>query len=67
MRDVQVNIASTSFPTQFVSDSEKASSEFGIQVGQAIQYEWFKRDGNSCRFYSENLIDYVCTLAVSNR
>jgi len=53
MRDVQVNIASTSFPTQFVSDSEKASSEFGIQVGQAIQYEWFKRDGNSCRFYSQ--------------
>ena len=53
MRDVQVNIASTSFPTQFVSDSEKASSEFGIQVGQAIQYEWFKRDGNGCRFYSQ--------------
>jgi hypothetical protein len=22
-------------------------------VGQAIQYEWFKKDGNQCRFYNQ--------------
>ena len=51
MRDVNVNITSTGFPSQFVSDSEKKTDEFGLQVGQAIQYEWFKKDGNQCRFY----------------
>jgi hypothetical protein len=28
--------------------------EFGLQVGQAIQYEWFRRDSGSCRFYSQS-------------
>ena len=60
MRDVQVNIASTSFPTQFVSDSEKASSEFGIQVGQAIQYEWFKRDGTVS--YTHLTLPTICSV-----
>jgi hypothetical protein len=53
MKEVQVNISSTSFPNQFVSDAEKKTVEFGLQIGQAIQYEWFKKDGNSCRFYSQ--------------
>ena len=53
MKEVVVNISPQGFPSQFVSDAEKASDEFGLQVGQAIQYEWFKRDGSTCRFYDQ--------------
>jgi hypothetical protein len=53
MKDVSINIIATGFPTQFVSDSEKASVEYGLQIGQAIQFEWFKKDGNQCRFYGQ--------------
>jgi len=53
MKDVTVNITSTGFPSQLVSDAQKASAEFGLQVGQAIQYEWFKKDGSQCRFYDQ--------------
>ena len=53
MKDVVVNISSTAFPSQFVSDSEKATPEFGLQVGQAIQYEWFRKDGSQCRYYNQ--------------
>ncbi len=53
MKDVNINITSTGFPSQFVSDSEKKKDEFGLQVGQAIQYEWFKKDGTQCRFYDQ--------------
>lgn len=52
-KDIKVNISSAGFPSQFVSDAEKASDEFGLQIGQAIQYEWFRKDGNQCRFYSQ--------------
>lgn len=53
MKDVLVNISATGFPDQFVSDQEKASAEYGIQIGQAIQYEWFRKDGNQCRYYGQ--------------
>jgi hypothetical protein len=53
MKDVLINITATGFPTQFVSDSEKASKEYGLQVGGSIQYEWFRKDGNQCRFYGQ--------------
>jgi hypothetical protein len=53
MKDVKINITSAGFPSQFVSDKEKSSEEFGIQIGQAIQYEWFKKDGSGCRYYSQ--------------
>ena len=53
MKDVLVNISATGFPDQFVSDQEKASTEYGIQIGQAIQYEWFRKDGNQCRYYGQ--------------
>ena len=47
MKEVEINILATSFPSQFVTDAEKASNEYGLLVGQAIQYEWFKKDGTS--------------------
>lgn len=53
MKNVTVQINANSFPNQMVSDAEKATKEFGLQVGQAIQYEWFRKDGNSCRYYSQ--------------
>ena len=53
MKDVKINITSVGFPSQFVSDSIKASEEFGLQIGQAIQYEWFKKDGNGGRYYGQ--------------
>jgi hypothetical protein len=53
MKDVKVSITSKGFPSQFVSDAEKATDEFGLQIGQAIQYEWFKRDGQGCRYYDQ--------------
>ncbi len=37
MNDVKINISSTGFPSQFVSDAEKATDEFGLQIGQALQ------------------------------
>ena len=53
MKDVKVDISAAGFPSQFVSDAEKATETFGLQIGQAIQYEWFKKDGNQCRFYNQ--------------
>jgi len=32
----------SAFPSQVVSDAEKASIEYGSQVAMAIEYEWFK-------------------------
>ena len=50
MKDVTINIQSAAFPDQFVSDSTKDTVEYGLQIGQAIQYEWFSRDNgvSSC-------------------
>lgn len=53
MKDILIDVVSTNFPTQMATDAEKASDSFGLQVGQAIQYEWFRKDGNSCRYYSQ--------------
>ena len=57
MRDVKIDITSVGFPSQFVSDSVKATDEFGLQIGQAIQYEWFRKDatgtGTYGRFYTQ--------------
>jgi len=52
-KDIQVDIFNTTFPSQMASDAEKASKEYGLQVGQAIQYEWFRKDGTSCRYYAQ--------------
>lgn len=53
MKEISINIISTNFPSQLSTDAEKASDAFGLQVGQAIQYEWFRKDGSSCRYYSQ--------------
>ena len=52
MKDIKINISSAGFPTQFVSDKEKATWEYGLQIGQAIQYEWFRKDSSGARYYN---------------
>ena len=53
MKNVTININTAAFPSQMATDAEKATDAFGLQVGQAIQYEWFRKDGNSCRYYGQ--------------
>ena len=53
MKKVDINIKASAFPDQFVSDATKDTMEYGLQIGQAIQYEWFRKDSGSCRFYSQ--------------
>lgn len=53
MNDPLVIINPTNFPTQLATDAEKASAEFGLKVGQSIQWEWFAKTGNNCRYYSQ--------------
>jgi len=54
MKEVEINIQAAAFPDQFASDAVKDTVEYGLQIGQAIQYEWFRRDNGSCRFYNQS-------------
>jgi len=51
--DIKINVAPMGFPDQLLPDAEKDTKEFGLMVGQAIQYEWFRKDGANCRFYNQ--------------
>ena len=42
------------FPSQVVSDAEKASLEYGSQVAQAIEQEWFSQGRTSGNRYLTN-------------
>jgi hypothetical protein len=53
MKDVTININPAGFPNQFVSDKEKASYEYGLQICQSVQYEWMKKDSGTCKFYNQ--------------
>jgi hypothetical protein len=46
------SVTSHYFPSQVVSDIEKSSKEYGLKIGKAIEYEWFKRDTGTNRFAS---------------
>ena len=52
-KESNIDISPMQFPSQLASDAEKASLEFGLRVGQAIQYEWFRRDSGSARYYNQ--------------
>jgi hypothetical protein len=56
-KSIDVIMNPVSFPGQVASDSEKATQEYGLRIGQAIQNEWFDRAGGSCRYYN-NWIEY---------
>lgn len=53
MKDVTVTIDPMGFPTSFASDKVKKTYEYGLQIGQAIQYEWFRKDRQRSRFYDQ--------------
>lgn len=53
MKEVKINIPATSFPDQFASDKEKESYEYGLQIGNSISYEWFRKDNQNSRFYNQ--------------
>jgi hypothetical protein len=53
MDDFKVEVPAIYFPNQFATDAEKSSREFGLAVGRSIQYEWFRKDNRSCRFYDQ--------------
>jgi len=40
------------FPSQSVSNAEKASLEYGQKIGRAIESEWFKKDSGTSRYQS---------------
>jgi len=42
-----------SFPDQLATDAEKATPEWGLRIGQAIQYQWFDKQSGGCRFYDQ--------------
>ena len=46
---IQTN-TNSSFPSQTVSDEEKASLNYGVQVGRAIEQEWFQKGGSGNRY-----------------
>ena len=46
--------SNSAFPSQVVSDAEKASLEYGSQVAMAIEYEWFKSGRTSGNRYLTN-------------
>ena len=45
------SVVKSYFPSQAVSDVEKASPEYGLEIARAIENEWFKRDAATNRFY----------------
>ena len=40
------------FPSQALSDIEKADPKYGLQVGKAIESEWFKKDAGNTRYFA---------------
>jgi hypothetical protein len=46
------SVVKSFFPSQVASDQEKASLEYGLKVGRAIQDEWFKSTNGNNRYKS---------------
>ena len=40
------------FPSQAVSNAEKASEAYGLDIAKAIESEWFKRDAGTNKYYA---------------
>ena len=41
----------SNFPSQAVSDAQKRSSDYGMQVAKAIEQEWFNKDRGAGKYY----------------
>ena len=53
--------ANIDFPSQVVSDQEKASWEYGSQVAMAIEYEWFRSGRTNGNRYLTNFNNSCAT------
>jgi hypothetical protein len=53
MKEVKISINPQSFPSQFAKDEVKETPEYGLMIGQTIQYEWFKNEGSNARFFNQ--------------
>ena len=40
------------FPSQVVSNAERASESYGLEIAKAIESEWFKRDSGTNKYYA---------------
>ena len=40
------------FPSQALSDIEKADLQYGLEVAKAVESEWFKKDSGSTRYFA---------------
>jgi len=48
-----ISINHSAFPSQNTPFDIQISSDFGLQVGQAIQAEWFYRSARTCKFFEQ--------------
>lgn len=48
-----ISITYRSFPNQNVPFEVQKGVDFGTQVAEAIQYEWFKRESTTCKYYQQ--------------
>lgn len=54
MNDKKITLVPlATFPNNVATEEQKQSPSYGLQIGRAIQYEWFKRNANSCRYYDQ--------------
>lgn len=42
----------TGFPDQMALDEVKITTEYGLNVGKAIEAEWFRKEGGTSRYYN---------------
>jgi len=47
-----ISVTNSFFPSQVVSDQDKVSKDYGLQVGRAIQNEWFDSNSGVTRYRS---------------
>jgi hypothetical protein len=53
-KETSVVITNAGLPRQNDSFADKIKAEWGLKVGKAISYQWFKKDnGGTSKFYSE--------------
>ena len=48
----------SSFPDQVVPDEEKQTLEYGVKVGQAIEFEWFRNNRSGGDRFLSNYQNY---------
>lgn len=50
----KIDISYVAFPNQMATEAEKSSEEYGLNIGRAIEYEWFRKDSNMVRYFDQS-------------